>query len=178
MTKSLFLKTISALLITFTLAGLVIVVRFFIYQKVDSLETLATNMATKKQQETSLVRIQQQYKQTAVARGKLTDFTLRSDQIVLLIESLESIAKQSGVAMTLEHVGGDEGTVFTLKGSGSFSAIYRLIGLVEVMPYPIFIEAGTMTVSTDNSKKPIWTTTLTLRFIVQSVASSTNNQTN
>ncbi len=178
MTKSLFLKTIGALLITSVLIGLVIIVRLLIYQKVDSLETLATSLATKKQQEISLANIQQQYKQTAGEREKLNSFTLKSDQIVLLIELLESIAKKSGVAMTLEHVGGNEGTVFILKGSGSFSAIYQLVSLVEAIPYPVFIEAGTMSVSTDNPKKRLWTTGLTLRFVAQSVVSSTNNQIN
>lgn len=178
MTKSLFLKTIGALMITIAMIALVTVVRFFIYQKVTSLENLANDLATKKQQEVSLVNIQQQYKQTAVAREKLSSFTLSSDQTVLLIESLESIAKQSEVSMTLEHVGGDAGTVFILKGSGSFSAIYQLVSLIETMPYPVFIEAGTMSVSTYNPRKPVWTTNLTLRFIVQPVASSTSNQIN
>lgn len=166
MPRSLFLKTISALMLTLFLIILVLAVRFFVHQKVHSLENLATDLATKKQQEISLVKAQQQYKQTTGAREELDKFNLKLDQIVLLIESLESIAKQAGVVINLEHVGGNEGTTFIVKGSGSFSAIYRLIGLVETMPYPVFIESSDMAVSTDDPRKSLWTVSLTLRFII------------
>ncbi|MBI2120032.1 MAG: hypothetical protein HYT94_00210 [Parcubacteria group bacterium] len=117
----------------------------------------ATLYAASNQQESDQEKIRElegTLKDTKESRAKLDEYFIQKANTVTFIEYIEQLGKDAGVALTVSSVTdapkGSVGIQLDFSAAGSFSGLYRLIALVELMPYKIALKkADVQRVETD-----------------------------
>lgn len=100
--------------------------------------------------EQSMRSLRQLITDTEQERTTLSQYSVGSDGAASLIELLERDARGLGISFAIGGVSVDpkEGPFDTLKvsmqASGSFSAVMRLLALIETIPYASTVEAITL----------------------------------
>lgn len=86
--------------------------------------------------------------ETATLRGKLLSFTLAKEGAISFIELLEATGNEVGAHTSIKSVNTEdhpqssniEKLRLTLSTSGSWSAVARFLGLLELLPYETSLE--------------------------------------
>jgi hypothetical protein len=83
-------------------------------------------------------------KETEIERGKLSSYFVPETNPIAFIEQMEKIAKSTGVDLSIRSVFGDtkndESVSLDFFATGNFSNLYRLVALVESVPYKVGIK--------------------------------------
>lgn len=120
-------------------------------------------------------------KDTEKERNNLSAYFVTKTSAVTFIEQIEKIGKNAGVDLSVNSVSGDAKgggtTQLAFSAAGTFSDIYRLIALVESMPYKVTLKKADMQVTSDQKDgSTIWKGgfVVTLEsFVATSAATST-----
>ena len=104
---------------------------------------------------------------TAARRQLIGQYFINSETVVNLLSDLDQYGQSSGVAVEVIEVAEDKELFLTIKAEGSFRAVNRFIGLVELAPYGLKISElkfnyGVPTVDGRQSPGASWTVTLNL----------------
>jgi hypothetical protein len=103
--------------------------------------------------------LERMLKETEKERARLSEYFVTKTNAVTFIEQIEKIGKNADVDLTVNSVSGetkDSGAIaLNFSATGSFSALYRLIALVESMPYKATLKKTDMQRS-DQKEKAAW----------------------
>jgi hypothetical protein len=170
----LFTKSIVAFGLVLVLVGLVFGFKFMVDQKASAVGEISQSLALATHKRDNLSELQSKVVGLDSQIVKVDNFVISEDDLVLFIESLEKIGQTVGVEVLVDSVQEVEGVTFLVKASGSFDSLYRLISLVDVMPYPVLIEDLKLESLPDTVglTKNIWQADINLRLLVEPIKSS------
>lgn len=99
-------------------------------------------------------------KETEKERNNLSEYFAAKTSAVTFIEQIEKIGKSAGVDLSVnsvsDEVKGGATTQLTFSAEGSFSALYRLIALVESMPYKVAMKKADIQIGDSKDTIEIW----------------------
>lgn len=151
-------KQTSRLLIVFILADVVLLGAYGYLLSVVNTKNLETaDLYTASHQAASgqekILGLGRILKDTEKDRNKLSEYFVTKTNPVAFIEQIEKIGKNAGVDLVVSTVSDttkDNGGIqLSFSATGSFSSVYRLIALVESMPYKVTLRKADVQMSGD-----------------------------
>ena len=149
----------------FVIALLVLYYFIFAYirNKIDLISGLRQDLASKSNKESNLLSLRHLVQESQGDIDTLNSLIIPKDGDVLFIEKVESLAKNSGLSVTIDNLNLEEIPSLSengmsilhirLKGQGTWSAVYLFVSKLESIPFKIKIDRLVMGVSnTDTSK--------------------------
>lgn len=142
-------KKIKKLLAVFFLVDVVLlcVYGYLFFVITDKNKETAALYLTSHQQSSDKEKIQglaRMLKESENDRKKLSEYFVTKTNAVAFIEQIEKIGKDVGVGLTVNSVSDaakDKGSIeLSFSATGSFPDMYRLIALVESMPYKVTLK--------------------------------------
>jgi Tfp pilus assembly protein PilO len=135
---------------------------------------LAGELQTKKLAAAELTRArailasqQEALEATAATRAKLDSYFVSADNLSVFIEELEKLAAAASVGLNLSSAKLDNknppAAYFTLEIGGSFTAVYKFLGLVENMPFILTLRQVQLDAGQDDKGTKLWRGGLTLQ---------------
>lgn len=94
-------------------------------------------------------------KDTENERNKISEYFVTKTNAVTFIEQIEKVGKNAGVDLTVNSVSDeakDAGAIqLSFSAAGSFPDIYRLVALVESMPYKVTLKKANISRAGDQT---------------------------
>lgn len=164
----LFTKSIIALVLTLALVGLVFGFKFMVNKKATQVGELSQSVALASHKRDNLSQLQNKLSGLDSQIFKVDSFVVSADNLVLFIENLERLGQATGVEVLVDSVQETGGVIFLVKASGPFNSLYRLISLIEVMPYPVLIEDLKLESLSDTTESPknVWQADIVIRLLM------------
>lgn len=159
--KSKLIITLSAIT-TIVLIFFYVWLFFYIKSLNEKSSILRGDIAVSNGEKTQVLSTKSALVSTEEERVKLSDYFINQNQVVYLIERLESLGKTSGTSLNLTSIDTDKKQKnllrFSLKINGSFENIYYLLSLLESLPYEMNITRFSVNKSDDLStkQKSVW----------------------
>ena len=142
-------KFIIALVMVLVSIGIYSYTYFDIYRKSDSVTTLGKSIADANTESERVKKMTTVIKDVEPYIEKAQKIVLPADGIVTLIESIENLEVQTGANVTILSINSPEHkdkiekgakiefapTVLSISANGSWTSIYKVLGLLENLPY-------------------------------------------
>jgi len=147
-----FTKTSSVTLTTLVFLGVVLVsygvAVYFLYSLSASVAEAQQRVATIRAEEEARIILLRQADHIVRDHETLSTYLVDDGAVVSFLESIEALGQGGGVEVTTASIdvvtGGDfeEELHLTVKASGSYVGVRRILDLLEVLPYASYVESA------------------------------------
>jgi hypothetical protein len=151
-----------AILLTLGMGALYSIMYFHIHTLAGNRAEALAKIRALEDEQASGGKFRQEQQQFIDTMNTIDPYFLSADNIVPLLETIESYARSSGVALEFDSaaLSSDGAHIdIDMTAGGSFSSVYRFLTLVEAAPFELGIKSATLSTTsvtdTSNAKKPI-----------------------
>ncbi len=165
---------VSAVFFLFSCLAFLFIYRVVEFRNESSLEKEA-NWQAEEVKKNNLKILARLMKDTEIERAEIESHFVRSSEASAFLDGIENLARKSDVSLEIASVNTEKSGAYmtvALKTSGTFSAIYKFINLLENSPYILSFNSINLSkdtvgesVSSKDKKDPEWSATLEVKLL-------------